>query len=420
MLMTGMRRAVAMGAMQSGASMVIGLVSIKITSVYLGPVGLGLVGLFSYFISLTQGAVAAGANTGVVRRVTELADDPQRKRLMLSSIARLVLTAGLPIALVIALASSLVASRLLHDGDLFGPVVCFGAVYVFGLLGSVLTGCAIGSKDYTATTLINIGGGFMSFLLMASLSIWFGVPGGLYAASLMPLITFGVIHLVGRRRAWWPDQLLAHGFSLPEARTAMAFVPLALVTTIAMPLVQILIRDSVVEVSGLADLGLLQGVNRISDIVIGLASGLFVMYYLPRFTEIKTAGEMKRELALGVMLILPAMAAINVSLYLLRDLILEALFTPAFAHMRDLFAWQMAGNVFKMLGWLFGTILLAKLNPAALVGLELGALVAWWGIAEVLVSRYGVHGAPIAFCATYVLYSLVTLALTWRVIRRMP
>jgi PST family polysaccharide transporter len=415
-----LRLAVGMGAIQTGASMLIGLASIKITSVYLGPAGLGLVGLLNYFMSLVQGAVAAGANTGVVRRVTELAEEPQRRRLMLSSIARLMLAVGVPFALVIAVASILIASHLLHDAKLFGPVVTFAAVYVFGLLSAVLTGCAIGSKDYFAVTVVNVGGGIASFVLMAALSIGYGVPGGLYATALMPLVTFGVATLVCRRRVWWPERLLSHGFSMPEARTALGFVPMALISAIASPLVQIMIRDSVVAQGSVADLGFLQGVNRISDMVVGVTSGLFTMYYLPRFTEIKTRHDMTQELARGAALILPAMVAINLVIYLLRDVILLWLFTPDFLPMRDLFAWQMAGNVIKIASWLFAFVLLAKLNPLAMAALELASLVVWWAIAELLIGRYAVQGAPMAYFVAHAIYMAVVLGLLSRVVRRMP
>ena len=55
-----LRRAFSFGALQTGFSMVLSFFSIKITAVYLGPAGIGTLGQLTYFMSLTQGVLAAG------------------------------------------------------------------------------------------------------------------------------------------------------------------------------------------------------------------------------------------------------------------------------------------------------------------------------------------------------------------------
>src|SRR4029078_3860519 len=92
---------------------------------------------------------------------------------------------------------------------------------------------------------------------------------------------------VSRHKAWWRSRPFAAGFSRGEARGVVAFVPIAIITAVGMPLLQLAVRDQVIAHSGMAAVGLLQGVMRLSDMYLGIASGVFAMYFFPRFSEIR-------------------------------------------------------------------------------------------------------------------------------------
>ncbi len=183
---------------------------------------------------------------------------------------------------------------------------------------------------------------------------------------------------------------------------------MAVISAVALPLLQILIRDNVATHGGMAEVGLLQGVMRVSDMYLGVATSVFTMYYFQRFSEIKDAGELVREAKRGFLLIVPTVAVASLVIYLLRDFIVRLIFTEAFLPMRDLFGWQMAGNVLKMIGWLFGYLLLAKANALAMAALELATIGVWWLLSIFFISAQGTVGATQAFATTYALYSIAT------------
>ncbi len=182
---------------------------------------------------------------------------------------------------------------------------------------------------------------------------------------------------------------------------------------------QLLIRDNVVTHSGMAAVGLLQGVMRISDMYLGVAGGVFAMYFFPRFSEIRDAGELQREALRGLLIIVPAVGVVGLAIYLLRDWIVRLIFTAEFTPMRELFAWQMIGNTLKMVGWLLGYVLLAKANAFAMAGLEIVTIVVWWGLSVWFISINGAVGATQAFATTYALYSIATLIGVVFVLKRM-
>jgi len=169
----------------------------------------------------------------------------------------------------------------------------------------------------------------------------------------------------------------------------------------------------------MAEVGLLQGVMRVSDMYLGVATSVFTMYYFQRFSEIRSADELVREATQGFLIIVPAVAVVSACIYLLRDVIVRLIFTEAFLPMRDLFGWQMVGNVLKMVGWLFGYLLLAKANALAMAALELTTIGVWWLLSIYFIAAHGTVGATQAFAATYALYSVATLVGVAFVVKRM-
>jgi len=399
--------------------MALSFISVKITSVYLGPAGLGTLGQFTYFITMTQAVLAAGLNIGLVRRTAELGDDRIGRERVVSNVLSALLVAGVAASLLMALGSQWLARELLHDESLSVGFVVLAAVFVLGLVASVILACANGAKDFRTLAFINIGTGVSSLVLIAALSPAYGVIGGVLAMALLPLASLAIAWALARRHDWWPRRPIAHGFDGREARGMVAFVPMAVISAVGLPLLQILIRNSVAEHSGMASVGLLQVVVRISDMYLGVATSMFAMYYFPRFSEIRDADELVREAKKGLAIIVPSVAIVSLAIYLLRDWIVRLIFTSEFAPMSDLFAWQMVGNTLKMIGWLFGYLLLAKANALAVAALETASIALWWLLSIYFISIHGTIGATQAYAVAYALYSFVTLIGVALVVRRM-
>jgi O-antigen/teichoic acid export membrane protein len=414
-----LKRAASLGALQSAVSMAAGFLSVKITSVFLGPAGMGVLSQLQYFIAMSQTGVSAGLNTGIVRRTAEEGVGTPGHARTVATVLKLLLMVGLPLAAAMALGSSWLARHLLHDEQLASPVLLFALTYSLGLLALVIVACATGAKDYRASATVNIGMVLSTLALYALLCPLFGLAGGLVGAALVPVATLAIAWAVARRREWWPRHPLSQPFSGSEAARVTAFIPTAAIGAISLPLVQILVRDELARHSGMASVGLLQGVMRISDMYVGLATNVLAMYYLPRFSEIRRAGELRRELVRALALLVPVMVAVSGAIYVLRDLIIHIVLTREFLPMRELFGWQMVGNVLKVVAWLLGALLMAKAHPLALAVFEAATYVIWWQLAVHFIAADGARGATEAYAATYAAYSAVALAAAAVMLRSM-
>jgi len=165
--------------------------------------------------------------------------------------------------------------------------------------------------------------------------------------------------------------------------------------------------------------GLLNGVVRLSDLYVNIATSVLGMYFLPRFAELRESGALKREIRKGLVTLIPAVAAASLALYLLRDWVVRLVFTAEFHAMRDLFAWQMTGNVLKVAGWFFGHLMIAKGNPLLMAGFEMLMGLFWWATGVWLVQHNGAIGATQAYALHNAVYLAVGVVAITVILRRM-
>ena len=90
------------------------------------------------------------------------------------------------------------------------------------------------------------------------------------------------------------------------------------------------------------------------------ASATLSIYYLPRLAEIKTACDLRLEINKVYRFVMPIVAVSIVSIFILRDFIINALFTADFLPMRALFPWQLTGDAIKIGAWILSYVMLGR------------------------------------------------------------
>jgi PST family polysaccharide transporter len=414
------RKAVSFGALQTFASLIVGFAAVKITSFYLGPSGVAIMGQLQYFMGMVSGGVMNGLRNGLVRRTAELANDPDRRAIHVSSVLKIIVSVGLPVSLSIIFLSGWLAQELLHQRERWTSVAVFGASYVPGLLGALMVACAVGAKSYKTSAAVNITNATINVTLFALLCPPFGVYGALIAVAIMPLVNLLVVWQFARRSLWWPKGVWGREFHMPEARRAIAFIPAATITSIGSPLIHILLRDDLAARSGIDAVGLLHGITRLSDMGASVLWGLFGLYFAPRFAELKTRQAVKHELGRAMLLFMPALIGVSVLIYLFRDTLIPIIFTKEFAAMRDLFAWQLCGTCLRIFGGTFGLVMMAKANPLLIGAYEAFTLLLWLFLGKMLIEINGAVGATQAFALNHAIYSVIVMIGAFVVIRRLP
>ena len=133
------------------------------------------------------------------------------------------------------------------------------------------------------------------------------------------------------------------------------------------------------------------------------------VYYLPRLAEIKNNNEIKKEVFGVYRLIIPALIAATLVIFLLRKLIIQILFTKEFSGMQELFGFQLVGDIFKMSGWILGYLMIAKAMTRTYITMEVTSAALQVLLSILFINLYGTIGATIGYALGHLIYFSIML-----------
>lgn len=89
---------------------------------------------------------------------------------------------------------------------------------------------------------------------------------------------------------------------------------------------------------------------------------------------------------------MPAVAIASFTVWLLRDFAIWLLFSAKFTAMRDLFAWQLVGDVLKVGAYVFGYLVIAKASLRLYILAEIGQFALLTAFSHWLIPTHGALG----------------------------
>jgi O-antigen/teichoic acid export membrane protein len=183
----------------------------------------------------------------------------------------------------------------------------------------------------------------------------------------------------------------------------MSYSLMTLVTAATVPISQLFIRSYTINHLSVIEAGWWEGMNRISGMYLMVITTSFSVYYLPRLSEINDKNELKKEIYTAFKVIIPMLLICFTGIFLLRDLIIKVLFSSDFYPMRNLFIWQLLGDIFKITTWLIGFTCIAKSLTKVFVFNEIFFSLLFVFLSIILIKYFGVIGITIAYLLNYIL-----------------
>ncbi|MEY5777957.1 lipid III flippase WzxE, partial [Salmonella enterica subsp. enterica serovar Corvallis] len=182
------------------------------------------------------------------------------------------------------------------------------------------------------------------------------------------------------------------------------FTLMALITSVTMPVAYVMMRNQLAAHYSWSDVGIWQGVSSISDAYLQFITASFSVYLLPTLSRLTEKQDITREVVKALKFVLPAVAAASFTVWLLRDFAIWLLFSAKFTAMRDLFAWQLVGDVLKVGAYVFGYLVIAKASLRFYILAEISQFILLTAFAHWLIPAHGALGAAQAYMATYIVY----------------
>jgi antigen flippase len=402
--------AVAQAAAKVGA----GILMIKALAVTLGPADLAYFGQLHGVYLLFAGAAAVFLGTGLVAALARHVDRPVLRAATLRAADRAT------VVLVVALAAggSLAWAALGRDwrsvvihADLLAAVAAVGVVsqvlYTRSL--SLLTA----GGEVSRFGFLSTGYALATAACVAGAATVAGLAGsvvGLATASVVGALAGGLL-LRGR---WSSDTDAAKQDGL--LREILALGAFGLVGALAPQVCLIAVRAILIEGVSAEAAGMWHGMSRLSDAILGPVVTIISLYLLPRYAKVGLAGSGATLMQAMASLALP-FGLVALLVWAQRDAVIRLAFTVDFAPMAQMFSWQLAGDVVRVLSWLFAYCLLGAGLTGWLVGLELSHVAVYIGLVAVLVPGLQEAAGSVGYLAANSVY-LAAVAGLYAVKRR--
>lgn len=399
-------------------NILIGMVRTKFVAILLGPVGVGLFGIYGQITGLVGSATGMGIGSSGVRQVAEAVgtEDNERIAHTIVTLRRTAwLTGSLGMLVMIVLCVP-ISSITFGNNDYALPIAILGVTLLFGAIsggqGCILNGTRrIG--DLAKISIIGAVNGTVISLPCFYLLGQGGIVPSLIFSSMASLAT-----------SWWFARrvpIKTIGLSLrdsyDEARRLLSLGVSFMGAGLVLALSGYLIRIVMLRHFGLADTGIYQAAFNLSGILVGFVLGAMGTDYYPRLTAI--AGDnasvhrmVNEQSQISILLSLPGLAAMMVFAPLVIGLFYSAAFETAVPVLR----WCILGVLGRVFSWPLAFVMLAKGKGKIFFITEVFACVLHLVGVFTFIRLWGLIGAGIAFMVLYVVYTALMLLVMLRLV----
>lgn len=405
--------AVAVG--QAAVKIAAGIAMIKALAVILGPGELAYFGQANSAYLLVAGLASVFLGSGLVAALARESQRPggQAATLQVADRASLVLFASVAVLTAAAwwLAGDDWRRATPHADALLAAAlagVACQAIYTRSL--SVLTATGEVPRYGALTT----GYALATAAFVAAMAALAGLAGSV--TGLVLASAAGAMAGVGLARGRLADPMRGRG-GARELRMILSLGAFGLVGALAPQACQIVVRGLLIDGVSPAAAGIWHGMSRLSDAILGPVVTIVSLYFLPRFAKagMAASGPALRQ---GLLTVVIPFAVLAVLLWWQRDVAVRIAFTGDFAAMRDLFAWQLTGDVVRVTGWLFAYCLLGAGLTVWLTVLEVGHVMVYIGAVSALLPIAADRAGSVGYLAANVVYLLAVATVYAAAVRR--
>lgn len=379
----------------------------KILAVYLGPTGYAAIGQFQNFIQMVTTFAGSAINTAVVKYTAEYHEDETKQRAVWKTAGSIVFLFSLLFAILIIIFQKQLTLYIFQSLKYQTIFIWFAIFLIFFNFNTLFLAILNGKKEILKLVLANIAGSLFALVITGVLAVKLQLYGALIALSIYQSIAFIVTLILCHRADWFEFSSLLGKIDLGITKKFASFILMALVSAICVPLSQMLIRAYLTQEFSLAYAGYWEAMIRLSTVYLLLVTTTLGVYYLPRLSELNAIHEIKKEVYLGYKFIFPLAVVGGICVFILRDWIINLLFSPSFAPMQDLFLWQMMGDALKIGSWILAYLMLSKAMTKLYICTEIIFTVSLIALTYICTQVFGFEGVSIAHLINYGLYWIV-------------
>jgi O-antigen/teichoic acid export membrane protein len=389
--------------------MIAGLISTKIAAWTIGPSGMGIVGNFLNSINIVSMLGTGGIGQGVTKMIAEQTADPDKQKKIIAHAVRITLVSTMLVSILVLSFHQFYGRYIFHTDVYNSIIILFGVSIVLYSFNMLFVYIINGFKAYKKYVKVNIAISVASLAVSVLLVLNFGLYGALLSAVASQSVIILVTILFIYREPWFRDIFSKANVDWKIIRSLAGFTAMTVVSTLLVQYAQLSVRTNIASNLSLHDAGIWESMNRISGMYLMVVTTGISTFYLPRLSEISDDVLLRYEILKTMKIVLPALFFACLSIFLARDFIIFVLFNKNFYAVRDLFAFQMIGDFFKIASWLIAFLFWAKAMTKAFIIMETVFSICFILLAKLMINRFGITGSVYAYAINYLLYSVTIL-----------
>jgi len=402
-------RVSSLNALSTLIKMMTGLVSVKVVAALIGPAGIALLGQLNNFSTITLSISNGGINVGITKYISEYSSSKKKYLLFLGTGFWITVCFSIITSIVLIAGAGYFSKLILHDEKYKFVFYFFGGTIILYALNALLISVINGFKEYKKYIIANILGSVVGLLFSVILAIRYGISGALISAVTFQSVVFLLTLLVIKNSYWFQWKSFTGKFSKLVASRLGHYSMMALVSAITVPVSQLIVRGYITKSQSIANAGLWEGINRLSGMYLLVITTSLSVYYLPRLAELRNKHDLRKEIFSVYKLIIPLLLVATATIYLMRNIIIQLLFTKEFAGMKHLFGFQLLGDIFKMAGWILGYLMLAKAMTKTYIAMEFVSAGLQIFLSIFFVTVFSTIGATIGYAIGHLIYFSIML-----------
>lgn len=386
-------------------TIIISIIRTKIIAILLGPIGIGLMGLFQATVDLIKNATGFGLGFSAVREVAGAAatNDQNTISRTIITLRRWVWATGIFGSLLTLLFSRIISKHFLKDESYTWPIIFLSVTVLLSALSSGQLALLQGLRQIKKMATANVFGAL--FGLICSIPIyWFlGVrgiiPGMIVSAIILLLVT------------WYQSKSIKLNviqYSFNESfKSGLGMIKLGLFTVLtgfASTGTLYVVRLFIARKAGITQVGEFQASWNFSMLYLTAVLTAMAADYYPRLTQVKDDNyAIKKLVNEQTEIALLIAGPIIIGMLSFSPIIVHLLYSSKFEHSALILQWQIAGDFLKILAWPLGFVILAKGNGKYFIFSEfmwnaVYLAFIWFGWNKLNISITGV-----AFCIAYLM-----------------
>ena len=392
-----------------GVKFILGILSVKIISVFLGPSGMAITSQLSDFTSMFKSFSSLGINNAVIKSYKDNADSKEKLSTILSSFFWTYVVLSVTVGILIIVFSKPINWFLFQNHEYHLIIKLIGLLLPLYFIHLFLKALMNSVELFKPIISMQIVIAVFGFLLTFFFVYYKGLIGALLAIALIDVIVLGItLVFIVKHKALF-NLTLMKVLQTEHIKTLQKYGAMALITAIVVPITMILIRNHIIAQEGEFKAGIWDATKKISNFyMLFIASGL-TLYYVPKIAEIKTNTLLKAELRKYFTTLMPVFLIGLVAVYFLKDVIIQLALTKAFFEVKGILIWQLIGDFVKVATLAFGYILSVRAMVYKYFAIEIIFNLTYLVFAYFLLDKLNIEGVVISYTIANMLSLLFML-----------